>query len=125
MAEHNDKGQWGERLAAEYLERKGFRILWRDWRDGHRDLDIVAVDADQLVVVEVKTRRAGSFLAPELAVDARKRRALRRAADAFLGAMRERPRASRLDVVEVYVSEADGSMRAVHHRALSWRGARR
>mgnify|MGYP000062616603 CR=1 FL=1 len=86
MAEHNDKGRWGERLAAEYLERNGFRILWRDWRDGHRDLDIVAVDADQLVVVEVKTRRAGSFLAPELAVDARKRRNLAIAAAKFVSA---------------------------------------
>ena len=57
MAEHNDRGRWGEQKAAEYLERKGFRILWRDWRDGHRDLDIVAIDADQLVVVEVKTRK--------------------------------------------------------------------
>ena len=74
MAEHNDTGRWGERKAAEYLERKGYRILWKDWRDGHRDIDIVAVDADQLVVVEVKTRRSGSFMPPELAVDARKMR---------------------------------------------------
>ena len=48
MAEHNDTGRWGERKAAEYLERNGYRILWRDWRDGHRDLDIVAVDARKM-----------------------------------------------------------------------------
>ena len=51
MAEHNERGRWGEQKAAEYLEHKGYRILWRDWRDGHRDIDIVAVDADQLVIV--------------------------------------------------------------------------
>ena len=83
MAEHNDTGRWGERKAAEYLERKGYRILWKDWRDGHRDIDIVAVDADQLVVVEVKTRRSGSFMPPELAVDARKMRNLAIAATKF------------------------------------------
>ena len=85
MAEHNDTGRWGEQKAAEYLERKGYRILWRDWRDGHRDLDIVAVDADQLVVVEVKTRRNADYMQPELAVDARKMRSLAVAAAKFVG----------------------------------------
>ena len=83
MAEHNDTGRWGERKAAEYLERKGYRILWRDWRDGHRDLDIVAVDADTLVVVEVKTRRSGDVMAPELAVTPKKMRNIVVAADRF------------------------------------------
>ncbi len=72
MAEHNDRGRWGEQMAAEYLEQGGFRILHRNWRDGHRDLDIVAIDADQLVVVEVKTRKTDDIMAPELAVDSRK-----------------------------------------------------
>ena len=84
MAEHNDTGRWGEQKAAEYLERKGYRILWRDWRDGHRDLDIVAVDADQLVVVEVKTRRNADYMQPEQAVDARKMRSLAVAAAKFV-----------------------------------------
>ena len=84
MAEHNDTGRWGERKAAEYLERKGYRILWRDWRDGHRDIDIVAVDADQLVVVEVKTRRNADYMPPELAVDERKMRSLAVAAAKFV-----------------------------------------
>lgn len=83
MAEHNDRGRWGEQKAAEYLERCGFRILHRDWRDGHRDLDIVAVDADQLVIVEVKTRRNADYMPPELAVDARKMRSLAIAAAKF------------------------------------------
>ena len=83
MAEHNDRGHWGEQKAAEYLENKGYRILWRDWRDGHRDLDIVAVDADTLVVVEVKTRRNGDVMAPELAVTPKKMRNIVVAADRF------------------------------------------
>lgn len=83
MAEHNDRGHWGEQKAAEYLENKGYRILWRDWRDGHRDLDIVAIDADTLVVVEVKTRRSGDVMAPELAVTPKKMRNIVVAADRF------------------------------------------
>ena len=84
MAEHNDRGRWGEQKAAEYLEQGGFRILSRDWRDGHRDLDIVAIDADQLVVVEVKTRNSDDVMAPELAVDARKMRNLAAAAAKYV-----------------------------------------
>ncbi len=84
MAEHNDTGRWGERKAAEYLEHKGYRIMWRDWRDGHRDIDIVAIDADQLVVVEVKTRRNNTYMEPEQAVDARKIRSLAIAAAKFV-----------------------------------------
>lgn len=84
MAEHNRTGSWGEQAAAEYLEQHGFRIIWRDWRSGHRDIDIVAVDADQLVFVEVKTRRNNDYMEPEQAVDARKMRNLGYAAMAFM-----------------------------------------
>ena len=44
MAQHNELGKWGEDLAARMLEDKGYRIIARDWKDGHKDLDIVAID---------------------------------------------------------------------------------
>ena len=81
MAQHNEMGKWGEQMAAEYLERKGFRIMWRDWRDGHRDIDIVGIDADNLVVVEVKTRRNKTYVDPEKAVDIKKIKSLSIAAN--------------------------------------------
>ena len=46
MAEHNDLGKWGEQVAVDYLQRKGYEILERDWKSGHRDLDIIALDGD-------------------------------------------------------------------------------
>lgn len=70
--------------AAEYLEQRGFRIIARNWRDGHRDLDLVAIDADNLVIIEVKTRRNNDFMEPEQAVDARKIRNLSLAAAKFV-----------------------------------------
>lgn len=72
MALHNELGKWGEDVAARYLENKGYRILERDWKDKHKDLDIIAVDNGCLVIVEVKTRRQNTLVAPELAVDFRK-----------------------------------------------------
>ena len=72
MAEHNELGTWGETLAAEYLEKKGYQILERDWKSGHRDLDIIAMDGDTMVIVEVKTRRNRLFTDPEMAAKVQK-----------------------------------------------------
>lgn len=84
MAEHNELGHWGEAQAAKYLQSKGYRIVACNWRAGHIDIDIVAMDDDELVVVEVKTRRDNLFMEPEYAVDWRKRRSLCKAANMFV-----------------------------------------
>ena len=58
MAAHNELGKWGEDCAADYLQRKGYTIVERDWKSGHRDIDIIAADKDGTIVfIEVKTRR--------------------------------------------------------------------
>ena len=73
MAAHNELGKWGEDCAVDYLQRKGYTIVERDWKSGHRDIDIIAADEDgTLVFVEVKTRRNRLFGNPEEAVDWRK-----------------------------------------------------
>ncbi len=84
MAAHNELGKWGEQVAARYLAQKGYRLLARNWKDGHRDLDIVAADGSTLVVVEVKTRRNNVFNEPEEAVDWRKVRSLSLAAGKYV-----------------------------------------
>ena len=61
---HLQTGAWGEGLAAAYLRQKGYVILDRDWRSGHRDIDIIAKDGDCTVFVEVKTRHDTNITAP-------------------------------------------------------------
>ena len=73
---NRDFGQWGEELAANYLESRGYRILERDWHSGHRDIDIIARNVDCVVFVEVKTRRSNDFGEPYEAVNYQKRRNL-------------------------------------------------
>jgi len=68
MAEHNVLGKDGETAAIAYLKEKGYAILHTNWRKGSYELDIVAKTADELVVIEVKTRSAGSIINPEDAV---------------------------------------------------------
>ena len=84
MALHNDFGHWGEEVAAGYLRRQGYTILHRNYRVGHRDLDIVALRDDVLVFVEVKTRRENSLVDAELAVDGRKIQSVSIAANSYI-----------------------------------------
>ena len=84
MASHNELGKWGEDVAAAYLERQGYTIIERDWKSGHRDLDIIALDGDTVVFVEVKTRSNRMFTDPEMAVDYQKIRHLQQAANHYI-----------------------------------------
>jgi len=84
MAEHNKLGREGEAIAVAYLKRKGYTIVAVNWRFYHYELDIVAQTANELVVVEVKSRSANYLSLPEEAVSARKIRFLVAAADAFI-----------------------------------------
>jgi putative endonuclease len=85
MAAHNELGQWGEQVAAEYLENKGWRILHKDWKYKHKDIDIVCVDhtTNTIVFVEVKTRSPGALVSGERAVTKSKRGFLVRAAEIY------------------------------------------
>ena len=84
MAAHNELGKWGEETAAAYLEEKGYQIIERDWKSGHHDLDIVAIEDHTLVIVEVKTRRSRLFGAPEEAIDYKKRMSLQSAINHYV-----------------------------------------
>ena len=89
MALHNELGKWGEEYAAAYLRRQGYEILERDWRIGHRDIDIIARTPDNttVVFVEVKTRTSDVVTKPEDAIDIRKIRNIATAANAYVKMM--------------------------------------
>ena len=84
MAEHNDLGKKGEELGAGYLEKKGYRILDKNWRQWRNEIDLVAMDGDCLVIIEVKTRQSNFFGEPEMAVTREKQKSLIRAANAYI-----------------------------------------
>jgi putative endonuclease len=84
MADHNELGKIGEELAEKHLRRIGYKILQRNWRYGHDELDIIARDGEWLVIVEVKTRTTDLFGEPEMEVKPAKQRAIVRTADAYI-----------------------------------------
>jgi putative endonuclease len=107
-------GRRGERTAAEFLERAGLRILERRFRLRRGEIDLIALEADLVVFVEVKTRRGSAYGFPAESVTASKRRKLARAALAFLARRGWHERACRFDVIEII--EAGQATRIRHIR---------
>jgi len=103
-----ESGAQGEQAAADFLRgRRGFSIVTRNWRsprDQRDEIDLVCRDGDVLVFVEVKARAEGALVSGYQAVDERKKRALRRAVQAYLAQLLPPPRTFRLDIVEVTLS---------------------
>lgn len=86
MADHNLFGIEAEKQAADYLEKKGYEIIERNWTFLKAEIDIIARDPekDELVIVEVKARKKDPLVLPELAVNKKKRKMLITAADEYI-----------------------------------------
>lgn len=84
MAAHNELGKIGEDTAVATLLAKGYVLRHRNWRCGHKELDIVAEKDGVLVFVEVKTRCDTLYGEPEEAVTERKIRRIVLSADAYV-----------------------------------------
>lgn len=94
-------GDWGEETASRYLNEKGYRILERNFSCRLGELDIIALDRDELVFVEVKTRKDQSYGLPCEAVNAAKIRHLKRMAAYYTTVFSAEQRDARLDVIEI------------------------
>jgi putative endonuclease len=106
-------GRRGEQLAAEHLERLGYRVVARNYRTRFGELDLVVTDDDVLVFCEVKTRRAGS---PWDNLGEAKRRQVRSMSRAWLSEATERPRVLelRFDAIGVVI-DRDGALVRLDH----------
>lgn len=114
MAEHNDLGQWGEKIAREYLLSEGYAIGGENTRVGNYEIDFIAYKGDRIVFCEVKTRR-DDFADPTDAVDPKKMRRLCRAAEEYVQSMNI-PHDPQMDVITVIGSpEMDPSQVRIDH----------
>jgi putative endonuclease len=118
MARSHRLGRRAEELAADYLRSGGWRILDRNWRFHHKELDLVAERDGVIAFVEVKARGSGSWGHPLEAINAAKRRELARAARGWI-AQHGRPGHSyRFDAVVV---EAGRNRTTVEYFEDAWR----
>lgn len=114
MAEHNARGRLGEEIARDHLCKNGYQIEALNWQSGKRELDIVASTSRELVVIEVKTRTEGYLLAPEEAVDARKRRLIYESANHYTR-MYGIDLPVRFDIISIILGK-DGSCKHLEHK---------
>jgi putative endonuclease len=98
-------GAQAERLAAEHLERRGYRIIDRNYRYRGGELDLVARDGDTLVFVEVRARRSDAHGAPFETVGREKQRRVARAAEHWLVTHGLTRAFARFDVVSILLPE--------------------
>ncbi|MDN5203330.1 YraN family protein [Fulvivirgaceae bacterium BMA10] len=83
MAKHLKTGKKGEELAVEFLQKKGFEIIERNYRIGKAELDIIAKNENLMIFIEVKTRTNNRFGFPESFVDRRKENLITEAAEQY------------------------------------------
>ena len=106
MAKHNEFGKLGEELAAHYLIGKGYEIVERNWRNVHKEIDIIAKKDQELVIVEVKTRQSDEYGEPDAAVTRQKQKRLIAAANAYLFE-NKLDLGTRFDVISIVFREQD------------------
>lgn len=104
MAEHNEKGKQGEIIAATHIKKQGYRIIETNWRYRHKEIDIIAYDGEELVIVEVKLRSTDYFGDPSEAVTMKKQRFLIDAAEAYLRTIKQAPEV-RFDIISIIAAE--------------------
>ena len=105
-------GRKGEQMAADALRARGYRIVERNFRCRYGEIDLIAEEQNDLVFVEVKTRRGTAFGHPEEAVTLTKRRKLVEVATYYLYLHAVGDRSWRIDVVAIDFNE-DGKFREV------------
>lgn len=115
MQTKKEYGNKGEALVVEYLMKKGYMILNRNWRCGHWELDIVAEKDGVIVFVEVKTRRRETL--PRDTISERQIRTLTQAAEMYLREMTQ-VKECRFDLVMV---NKTGDLSKIEHIESAFR----
>ncbi len=100
-------GQSGEDLAASYLTKQGYRIVERNFRSHHGEIDIIAYDQQFLVFVEVKNYSCRSFGAPLSAITKSKREGIIHAAKVYLFRRKISGVNCRFDVLVIFRRKQD------------------
>jgi putative endonuclease len=121
-AERQTMGIRGERVAAKWLSIHGWEIAERRFRNGRRDIDLVATRSEQVgrtvAFVEVKTRASADFGGPVSAVNWRKQRELCRSAKVWMSRFEKPGDTFRFDVIGVILGQENVRVQHVENAFL-------
>ena len=118
-----ENGEYGEWLGRKYLKKKGFVVLysnWRSLRDRRNEIDLICMDQEMLVFVEVRARSENSFTTGFESLNKRKRTALLRSFKAYLREMQDCPPSYRFDMVEIDLPmSGNKNVKVFHHENIA------
>ncbi len=106
MDNRKDTGNIGEDIVAKYLEEKEYEIIKRNFRCKLGEIDIIAQDREEIVFIEVKTRKILSYGNPADSVNEPKLKHIYKAAEYYLLINNKLDNFTRIDVIEVYLKNS-------------------
>lgn len=114
----NPIGKKGEDIAVAYLQKKGYKILERNYRKQYAEIDIICMRDKVLVFVEVKTRTSNAFGTPFEAITPWKLRPVTKLAEYYQLTHSQLPSAMRIDAIAVVI-DASGYSQVEHMENIS------
>lgn len=107
-------GNLGETLAVDYLEKRGYAILERNYRTPYGEIDIISRYGETIVFVEVKTRLSSTLGPPEISITRRKQEHMRHAAEYYIQQHPELNNDWRVDVITLQMQNRKATPKVDH-----------
>jgi len=107
-------GNWGERKAVEYLVDKGYKIIEKNYRTPHGEIDIIASLGDAVVFVEVKTGKTMIYGYPEVSVTPRKQKHILDSAQYYIQNHNNLIENWRIDVISIQANSINEDLQIIH-----------
>ncbi|MEW6171485.1 MAG: YraN family protein [Bacillota bacterium] len=108
-------GEIAEKLAADLLRRKGYKIVIQNYRCRHGEIDIIALDGKTLVFVEVRAKGSTGFGKPQESIGYQKRQKIREVARYYLTYEMQKGSFCRFDVVAVQFEPGSRKVKELEH----------
>jgi putative endonuclease len=108
-------GKEGEKIAADFLKKNGYRIVETNYRCPIGEIDIIARDKSELVFVEVKARKSSALGYPEQAVGVKKQRKMSKLALWYLQEKKSTDARARFDVVAILLLPSGNDIRLIRN----------
>ena len=107
-------GRWGEKIAEDFLDNKGFNIIERNYRTPYGEIDIIAQDGAILIFIEVKTRATNTYGTPEASITAHKREHIIASAQSYIQSLTTPPLNWRIDVIAIRKLKSNDQPEIIH-----------
>jgi putative endonuclease len=111
-------GAWGENLARDFLIKRSYKIIGQNERLGHKEIDLIALQAQETVFIEVKTRLAGSLALAEEQINHQKIKKLKSALCAYCIQNKIPLTSARLDLIAININKGQKMAKIKHFKNI-------